>query len=91
MLTETHTWTGIFIVVCFVILPIFWLFLLIFLNQQYKHRIKSFHDKAINVDLELQTLRKRYNQSWVVIQQQHKTIMDQNQSKLTEIKMRQMS
>ena len=81
MLTATYTVTGILILICFVILPIFWLVLLIILNLQYRKRIKTIHQQALEADFELQTLRKRYNQSWILIQQQQKTIMDQKQSK----------
>ena len=74
MLTETYTVTGILILICFVILPIFWVVLLIILNLQYRKRIQSIHQQALEADFELQTLRKRYNQSWILIQQQQKTI-----------------
>ena len=85
MLTETYTVTGILIIICFVILPIFWLVLLIILNLQYRKRIKTIHQQALEADFELQTLRKRYNQSWILIQQQQKTIMDQKTSKFNVI------
>ena len=85
MLTETYTVTGILIIICFVILPIFWLVLLIILNLQYRKRIKAIHQQALEADFELQTLRKRYNQSWILIQQQQKTIMDQKTSKFNVI------
>ena len=85
MLTETYTVTGILILICFVILPIFWVVLLIILNLQYRKRIKSIHQQALEADFELQTLRKRYNQSWILIQQQQKTIMDQKTSKFNVI------
>ena len=81
---QTYTVTGIFFLICFVILPIFWLFLLVFLNHQYQKRIQAFDQQASKNDFELQTLRKRYNQSWILIQQQQKTIMDQKKSKLNE-------
>ena len=85
MLTETYTVTGILILICFVILPIFWVFLLIILSLQYRKRINSIHQQALEADFELQTLRKRYNQSWILIQQQQKTIMDQKTSKFNVI------
>ena len=85
MPTETYTVTGILIIICFVILPIFWLVLLIILNLQYRKRIEAIHQQALEADFELQTLRKRYNQSWILIQQQQKTIMDQKTSKFNVI------
>ena len=77
MLDYAYNWTGILIVVCFVSLMIFDFSLIIFLHYRYQSKIKSFQTKAFSADRELQASRKKYNQAWVIIHNQQKTIKEQ--------------
>jgi len=81
MLEYAYNWTGILIVVCFVTLMIFHFVIIIFLHYRYQSKIQCFQKKAINADQELQTSRKKYNQAWVIIHQQQKTIKEQKRGK----------